>query len=187
METDRPQSSCFEIRLFTPGPIDTLPALSQSSNTQVPTDYDQECVDGILEIVRGIVQPTDPKNDTRILDVLKIELLALRSKPTLTNQSELILNCSTNDVSTNRKPDEPLSSLTSMNARENGDIKVDRDGRLEVPRHLRHTVGSAIRDFNMIREGDRLLVGLSGGKDSLSLLHALRVSCPKILNTTFHV
>ncbi len=27
--------------------------------------------------------------------------------------------------------------------------------------------------FNMIQEGDRLLLGLSGGKDSLTLLHVL--------------
>lgn len=36
-----------------------------------------------------------------------------------------------------------------------------------------HKVGEAIRKFNMIREGDRVAVGLSGGKDSLTLLEAL--------------
>eukprot|EP00090_Calanus_glacialis_P001177 TRINITY_DN10816_c0_g1_i1.p1 TRINITY_DN10816_c0_g1~~TRINITY_DN10816_c0_g1_i1.p1 ORF type:complete len:1070 (-),score=297.95 TRINITY_DN10816_c0_g1_i1:54-3263(-) len=32
----------------------------------------------------------------------------------------------------------------------------------------------AVTEFNMIKDGDRLLVCLSGGKDSLSLLHAVR-------------
>ncbi|EFC50716.1 predicted protein [Naegleria gruberi] len=34
-------------------------------------------------------------------------------------------------------------------------------------------VKKAIREFDMIKEGDRLLLGLSGGKDSLTLLHVL--------------
>lgn len=34
-------------------------------------------------------------------------------------------------------------------------------------------IGRAIGDYAMIRDGDRLLLGLSGGKDSLSLLHIL--------------
>ena len=38
---------------------------------------------------------------------------------------------------------------------------------------LLHKTGRALSDFSMIREGDRVLLGLSGGKDSLSLLHIL--------------
>lgn len=34
-------------------------------------------------------------------------------------------------------------------------------------------VGRAMGEFKMLREGDRVLLGLSGGKDSLSLLHIL--------------
>jgi len=45
---------------------------------------------------------------------------------------------------------------------------------LKVPKAILRPVGRAIADFSMIREGDRVMLGLSGGKDSLSLLHILR-------------
>ena len=38
---------------------------------------------------------------------------------------------------------------------------------------LLHLTGKAISDFQMIQADDRILVAVSGGKDSLSLLHAL--------------
>ncbi len=41
------------------------------------------------------------------------------------------------------------------------------------PRSILRGAGSAIADYDMIRPGDRLLLGLSGGKDSLSLLQVL--------------
>lgn len=42
------------------------------------------------------------------------------------------------------------------------------------PKSLLRLTGKALGDFRMIAEGDRVLLGLSGGKDSLSLLHLLR-------------
>jgi tRNA 2-thiocytidine biosynthesis protein TtcA len=45
---------------------------------------------------------------------------------------------------------------------------------LKPPKAIMRQVGRAITEFDMIREGDRILLGLSGGKDSLSLLHILR-------------
>ena len=41
------------------------------------------------------------------------------------------------------------------------------------PKPLLRAAGSAIMDFSMVRPGDRVLLGLSGGKESLSLLHVL--------------
>ncbi len=39
---------------------------------------------------------------------------------------------------------------------------------------IRRKMGEAFRDYRMIEEGDKILVAVSGGKDSLSLLHLLR-------------
>lgn len=44
---------------------------------------------------------------------------------------------------------------------------------MELEKTLLRKVGEAIARFKMIRDGDRVAVGLSGGKDSLTLLEAL--------------
>ena len=46
--------------------------------------------------------------------------------------------------------------------------------RLNPPKSLLRAAGEAMADYSMILPGDRVLLGLSGGKDSLSLLHVLR-------------
>lgn len=51
--------------------------------------------------------------------------------------------------------------------------------RARPPRSSLRAVGRAIADYAMIRPGDRVLRGLSGGKDSLSLLHILLHLCNK--------
>ncbi len=61
---------------------------------------------------------------------------------------------------------------------------VDAKLRVElnkVQKRLRRDIGSAIADYNMIVDGDRVMVCLSGGKDSyamLSILHNLQQTAP---------
>lgn len=44
---------------------------------------------------------------------------------------------------------------------------------MDIDKNIRRKVGRAVCDYGMITPGDRLLVALSGGKDSWTLLYAL--------------
>ncbi len=45
---------------------------------------------------------------------------------------------------------------------------------IKPPKHILKLVGRAISQYKMIKEGDKILLGLSGGKDSMALLVILK-------------
>jgi tRNA 2-thiocytidine biosynthesis protein TtcA len=53
-------------------------------------------------------------------------------------------------------------------------LAATKANKKKLTKVFNRLVGRAVFDFDMIREGDRILVGVSGGKDSLTLVHVLR-------------
>lgn len=61
----------------------------------------------------------------------------------------------------------------------------------KIIRSINEKFNKAIRDYGLIEEGDHVLIGLSGGKDSLALVELLgermKVFAPRFKTTALHV
>ncbi|WNC74117.1 tRNA 2-thiocytidine(32) synthetase TtcA [Thalassotalea psychrophila] len=61
------------------------------------------------------------------------------------------------------------------------DVKIAKQQQAKLEKRFRHHVGKAISDYNMIEDGDKVMVCLSGGADSytmLDILLKLKASAP---------
>ncbi len=68
---------------------------------------------------------------------------------------------------------EPVSAPITLVPAARRDPRKDGHEANKLAKRLRRQVGQAIVDFNMIGEGDRVMVCLSGGKDSYGMLEVL--------------
>lgn len=68
---------------------------------------------------------------------------------------------------------EPVSAPILLVPSARRDPRKDGHEANKLAKRLRRQVGQAIVDFNMIGEGDRVMVCLSGGKDSYGMLEVL--------------
>lgn len=66
-----------------------------------------------------------------------------------------------------------MSNLCALPSLATPPTEADLKGLAKLEKRILRRVGEAIHDYTLIEEGDRILVGLSGGKDSWALLEVL--------------
>eukprot|EP00916_Digyalum_oweni_P011124 GHVL01018483.1.p1 GENE.GHVL01018483.1~~GHVL01018483.1.p1 ORF type:complete len:471 (+),score=135.96 GHVL01018483.1:1277-2689(+) len=129
-----------------------------------------KCKEDMNKAIKLVVKNNGGKYDGReIWSPFKVRILKNKKKyyineDTINNETGKIDNIADMINETENNNETDLNNETDMKLLYNNII---------IPKSYRNLIGCAIRDYNMINNGDRLLIGLSGGKDSLTLLNLL--------------
>ena len=124
--------------------------------------------------VAPVSSSTIPSKQSPLSSMEAIKMLAsIPSQPlaTFSSSSASLASSSSNGVKAMSGAGVtyiPTASNSQGTAQESVTMKA-----IVPPKKIMKLVGQAVKEWGMIEEGDRLLLGLSGGKDSLALLHIL--------------
>ena len=88
------------------------------------------------------------------------------------NNNKNIINKTENNIF-NINIDTIPTESTSSQDKNNNNKNINLTLFPEIPKKISQLVGEASKDFDMLHPNDRILVCVSGGKDSLTLLHVM--------------
>jgi len=171
-----------------PSPAPTVSTTS-STNKSLDVDVKEDATDASSDANENTVEDSttdlligtsSSAGDTDLANEFSIEKDTTATKQSIPSIEELT-NVPVVEKREKKKPSRDSTNWgqgvkMSLQPQEEGSSNVSRrkgSRHVKPPPKLMRLVTQGLIHWDMIEEGDRLLLGLSGGKDSLSLLHIL--------------